>query len=71
MADEICSVLLEWDEILHRLFVRRDDTKFAQLEKLMEHLIDLRTQLLSGLLTSHQLKELKLKIASKINFGNK
>ena len=71
VAEEVCSVLLEWNEILNQLFVYRDDTKFAQLEKLMEHLIDLRSQLLSGVLTNHQLRELKLKIASKINFGNK
>ena len=50
----ICSVHLEWDEILQRLFVSRDETRFAQLEKLMEHLIDLRTQLMSGLLNSQQ-----------------
>ena len=54
MGSGICSVLLEWDEILQRLFVIRDETRFAQLEKLMEHLIDLRTQLMSGLLNTQQ-----------------
>ena len=54
MGSGICSVLLEWDEILQRLFVSRDETRFVQLEKLMEHLIDLRTQLMSGLLNSQQ-----------------
>ena len=66
MGSGICSVLLEWDEILQRLFVIRDETRFAQLEKLMEHLIDLRTQLMSGLLNTQQV----LLITTKTrNFG--
>lgn len=71
VASEVCSVLLEWNEILRNLFVYREDTKFAQLEKLMEHLIDLRSQLLSGLLTQQQVRELRMKITSKIDFGNR
>ena len=71
VASEVCSVLLEWNEILQRLYVYRDDTKFAQMQKLMEHLIDLRSQLLSKLLTQQQIKDLKMNITNKINFGNK
>ena len=41
------------------------------MQKLMEHLIDLRSQLLSGLLTQQQVRELKMNITNKINFGNK
>ena len=37
----------------------------------MEHLIDLRSQLLSGLLTQQQVRELKTNITNKINFGNR
>ena len=71
VASEVCSVLLEWNEMIRQLFVYRDETKFAQMQKLMEHLIDLRSQLLSGLLTQQQIRELKMNITNKINFGNR
>jgi hypothetical protein len=71
VASEVCSVLLEWNEMIRQLYIYRDDTKFAQMQKLMEHLIDLRSQLLSGLLTQQQVRELKMNITNKINFGNK
>ena len=71
VASEVCSVLLEWNEMIRQLYVYRDDTKFAQMQKLMEHLIDLRSQLLSGLLTQQQIRELKMNITNKINFGNR
>ena len=41
------------------------------MQKLMEHLIDLRSQLLSGMLTQQQIRELKINITNKISFGNK
>ena len=41
------------------------------MQKLMEHLIDLRSQLLSGILTQQQIRELKINITNKITFGNK
>lgn len=41
------------------------------MQKLMEHLIDLRSQLLSGMLTQQQIRELKINITNKITFGNK
>ena len=71
VAAEVCSVLLEWNEMIRQLYIYRDETKFAQMQKLMEHLIDLRSQLLSGLLTQQQVYELKLNIANKISFGNR
>ena len=71
VASEVCSVLLEWNEMIRQLYIYRDETKFAQMQKLMEHLIDLRSQLLSGLLTQQQVYELKLNIANKISFGNR
>ena len=57
--------------MIRQLYIYRDETKFAQMQKLMEHLIDLRSQLLSGLLTQQQVYELKLNIANKISFGNR
>ena len=64
-------MLLEWNEMIRQLYIYRDETKFAQMQKLMEHLIDLRSQLLSGLLTQQQIRELKMNITNKINFGNR
>jgi hypothetical protein len=41
------------------------------LQKLMEQLLELRRQLISGHMTCHQKDELKLKMVDKINLGTR
>ena len=42
-----------------------------KLQKLMEQLLELRRQLISGHMTCHQKDELKLKMVDKINLGTR
>ena len=71
MSLEAAEVLREWTELWHELFLYGDETKFNQLKKLMEQLLELRRQLISGHLTSQQRAELQLKIVDKINLGTR
>jgi hypothetical protein len=68
---EAADVLREWSEIWRDLYVMRDHSKFGQLKKLMEQLLELRRQLVTGHLTSQQKAELKMKISDKINMGTR
>lgn len=71
MGFEAANVLREWTEIWHELYLLRDQSKFNQLKKLMEQLLDLRRQLVSGHLTSQQKGELRMKMVDKINLGTR
>lgn len=71
MSLEAAEVLREWTELWHELFLYGDETKFNQLKKLMEQLLELRRQLISGHLTSQQRGELQSKIVDKINLGTR
>ena len=42
-----------------------------ELQKLMEQLLELRRQIISGHMTCHQKDELKLKMVDKINLGTR
>ncbi|KDR16623.1 Dedicator of cytokinesis protein 3, partial [Zootermopsis nevadensis] len=68
---EVTLVLREWGNIWKRLFVDRETYKFSTLWKVMRELLDWRRQLLTGTLTQDQMRELKLKITSKIDWGNR
>ncbi|XP_033610429.1 dedicator of cytokinesis protein 3 isoform X2 [Cryptotermes secundus] len=68
---EVTLVLREWGNIWKRLFVDRETYKFCTLRKVMRELLDWRRQLLTGTLTQDQMRELKLKITSKIDWGNR
>ena len=70
MVEEINNVLQEWRIIWRQLFVLRDDVKFSQIQRTMEKLIELRSLLIQGTLTLEQIRELKLRIAEKIDWGN-
>uniref|UniRef100_A0AAQ5XYY8 Dedicator of cytokinesis 2 n=1 Tax=Amphiprion ocellaris TaxID=80972 RepID=A0AAQ5XYY8_AMPOC len=60
LVKEVTTTLREWGSIWKQLFVR-----------LMWELMEWRSQLLSGTLPSDEFKELKQKVTSKIDYGNK
>lgn len=47
------------------------DLRVKQVQRLMWELMEWRSQLLSGTLPSDEFKELKQKVTSKIDYGNK
>lgn len=56
------------------VFVSQQSSKkdrFTQVQRLMWDLMEWRSQLLSGTLPSDEFKELKQKVTSKIDYGNK
>uniref|UniRef100_A0A8C7XUG5 Dedicator of cytokinesis 2 n=1 Tax=Oryzias sinensis TaxID=183150 RepID=A0A8C7XUG5_9TELE len=63
LVKEVTTTLREWGTIWKQLFV--------QVERLMWELMEWRSQLLSGTLPSDEFKELKQKVTSKIDYGNK
>ncbi|KAJ9596324.1 hypothetical protein L9F63_012657, partial [Diploptera punctata] len=67
---EVTLVLREWGNIWKKLYVDRETYKFSTVRKVMRELLDWRRQLLTGTLTQDQMRELKLKITSKIDWGN-
>uniref|UniRef100_A0AAY4DRV2 Dedicator of cytokinesis 2 n=1 Tax=Denticeps clupeoides TaxID=299321 RepID=A0AAY4DRV2_9TELE len=60
LVKEVTTTLREWGSIWKQLFVG-----------LMLELMEWRSQLLSGTLPSDEFKELKQKVTSKIDYGNK
>ncbi|CAH0380535.1 unnamed protein product [Bemisia tabaci] len=68
---EVALVLREWNLIWKNAYVDRETYKFTILRKVMWELLDWRRQLLMGTLTQDQTKELKLRITSKIDWGNR
>ncbi|XP_019619494.1 PREDICTED: dedicator of cytokinesis protein 3-like isoform X2 [Branchiostoma belcheri] len=68
---EVTSVLREWGQMWKRLYVERQIQLFHTVKKLMLELIQMRRQLMSGTLTQDQIRELKLRITSKIDWGNR
>ncbi|XP_065212165.1 dedicator of cytokinesis protein 3 isoform X2 [Planococcus citri] len=68
---EVTLVLREWNCIWKNLYVERKTYKFVTLRKVMRELLDWRRQLLTGTLTQDQTRELKLRITSQIDYGNR
>uniref|UniRef100_A0A667G9B7 Dedicator of cytokinesis 2 n=1 Tax=Lynx canadensis TaxID=61383 RepID=A0A667G9B7_LYNCA len=67
LAQEVTTTLWEWGSIWKQLYVDR----FLQVQAMMYDLMEWRSQLLSGTLPKDELKELKQKVTSKIDYGNK
>uniref|UniRef100_A0A8C1GP52 Dedicator of cytokinesis 2 n=1 Tax=Cyprinus carpio TaxID=7962 RepID=A0A8C1GP52_CYPCA len=67
LVKEVTTTLREWGSIWKQLYVF---TSF-QVQRLMWDLMEWRSQLLSGTLPSDEFKELKQKVTSKIDYGNK
>nr|CAD7460978.1 unnamed protein product [Timema tahoe] len=67
-------VLLCWYEVVtsvHEPSQDRETYKFSTLSKVMRELLEWRRQLLTGTLTQDHMREFKLKITSKIDWGNR
>uniref|UniRef100_A0A665TWG8 Dedicator of cytokinesis 2 n=1 Tax=Echeneis naucrates TaxID=173247 RepID=A0A665TWG8_ECHNA len=71
LVKEVTTTLREWGSIWKQLFVANKDERVKQVRKLMWELMEWRSQLLSGTLPSDEFKELKQKVTSKIDYGNK
>uniref|UniRef100_A0A8C5EI05 Dedicator of cytokinesis 2 n=1 Tax=Gouania willdenowi TaxID=441366 RepID=A0A8C5EI05_GOUWI len=67
LVKEVTTTLREWGSIWKQLFVGR----VKQVQRLMWELMEWRSQLLSGTLPTDEFKELKQKVTSKIDYGNK
>ncbi|XP_014256869.1 dedicator of cytokinesis protein 3 isoform X2 [Cimex lectularius] len=68
---EVTQVLREWNTIWKNLFVARENYKFTTLRKVMRELVDWRRELLTGTLTHDQMREMRLNVTSKIDWGNR
>uniref|UniRef100_A0A8C7XUI8 Dedicator of cytokinesis 2 n=1 Tax=Oryzias sinensis TaxID=183150 RepID=A0A8C7XUI8_9TELE len=71
LVKEVTTTLREWGTIWKQLFVTNKRALVKQVERLMWELMEWRSQLLSGTLPSDEFKELKQKVTSKIDYGNK
>ncbi|KAM4826766.1 LOW QUALITY PROTEIN: dedicator of cytokinesis protein 2 [Thomomys bottae] len=71
LAQEVTTTLWEWGSIWKQLYVASRKDRFLQLQSMMCELMEWRAQLLSGTLPKDELKELKQKVTSKIDYGNR
>uniref|UniRef100_A0A8C2Z2J1 Dedicator of cytokinesis 2 n=1 Tax=Cyclopterus lumpus TaxID=8103 RepID=A0A8C2Z2J1_CYCLU len=70
LVKEVTTTLREWGSIWKQLFANKR-RRVKQVQGLMCELMEWRSQLLSGTLPSDEFKELKQKVTSKIDYGNK
>ncbi|XP_030224801.1 dedicator of cytokinesis 2 [Gadus morhua] len=71
LVKEVTTTLREWGSIWKQLFVSNKGGRVEQVQGLMWELIEWRSQLLSGTLPNDEFKDLKQKVTSKIDYGNK
>uniref|UniRef100_A0A673WTG8 Dedicator of cytokinesis 2 n=1 Tax=Salmo trutta TaxID=8032 RepID=A0A673WTG8_SALTR len=71
LVKEVTTTLREWGSIWKQLYVANKKRRVVQVQRLMWDLMEWRSQLLSGTLPSDEFKELKQKVTSKIDYGNK
>ncbi|XP_053150926.1 dedicator of cytokinesis protein 2 isoform X2 [Hemicordylus capensis] len=71
LVQEVTCTLWEWGNIWKQLYVANKKERFRQVQAMMCELMEWRSQLLSGTLPKDELKELKQKVTSKIDYGNK
>uniref|UniRef100_A0A663FE92 Dedicator of cytokinesis 2 n=1 Tax=Aquila chrysaetos chrysaetos TaxID=223781 RepID=A0A663FE92_AQUCH len=71
LVQEVTTTLWEWGSIWKQLYVTNKKERFQQVQSMMYDLMEWRSQLLSGTLPKDELKELKQKVTSKIDYGNK
>ncbi|KAF1384744.1 hypothetical protein PFLUV_G00123340 [Perca fluviatilis] len=71
LVKEVTTTLREWGSIWKQLFVVNKRMRVKQVQRLMWELMEWRSQLLSGTLPNDEFKELKQKVTSKIDYGNK
>nr|XP_015204817.1 PREDICTED: dedicator of cytokinesis protein 2-like [Lepisosteus oculatus] len=71
LVQEVTTTLREWGSIWKQLYVANKKEKVEQVRRLLWELVEWRSQLLSGTLPKDEFKELKQKVTSKIDYGNK
>lgn len=71
LVEELTSVLREWGAMWKQVYLRREETLFHDVKKLMLELMDWRRQILAKALPVDQLKQLKQKVTQTIDYGNR
>uniref|UniRef100_A0A4W3K9C8 Dedicator of cytokinesis 2 n=1 Tax=Callorhinchus milii TaxID=7868 RepID=A0A4W3K9C8_CALMI len=71
LVKEVTSTLREWGIIWKQLYLTNKTDKFKAVHSMLFDLMEWRSQLLSGTLPKDELKELKHKVTSKIDYGNR
>uniref|UniRef100_A0A803VZ75 Dedicator of cytokinesis 2 n=1 Tax=Ficedula albicollis TaxID=59894 RepID=A0A803VZ75_FICAL len=70
MVQEITTTLREWATIWKQLYVVRTE-RYGQVKRMMQELMEQRSQLLSGTLPKDQLLRLRKEVTGKMDYGNK
>uniref|UniRef100_A0A8C6U0I0 Dedicator of cytokinesis 1 n=1 Tax=Neogobius melanostomus TaxID=47308 RepID=A0A8C6U0I0_9GOBI len=71
LVQEVTTTLREWASIWRDLYVGDKREMFNTVRDMIYDLIEWRSQILSGTLPQDELAELKQKVTSKIDYGNK
>ncbi|KAK3559339.1 hypothetical protein QTP86_012795 [Hemibagrus guttatus] len=71
LVHEVTTTLREWASIWRDLYVGDKREMFNTVRDMIYDLIEWRSQILSGTLPQDELAELKQKVTSKIDYGNK
>ncbi|RWS31375.1 hypothetical protein B4U80_06775 [Leptotrombidium deliense] len=69
IVQEITTVLREWGGIWKEMYINRN-TNFETIREMMQELVELRSQVMSGKLPLDELKEVKRKVTTTIDNGN-
>ncbi|XP_041446710.1 dedicator of cytokinesis protein 3 isoform X1 [Xenopus laevis] len=70
LVTEVTSTLQEWASLWKQLYVKHKVDLFYKLRHVMNEIIDLRRQLLSGHLTQDQVREVKRHLTVRLDWGN-
>ncbi|XP_067100852.1 dedicator of cytokinesis protein 1 [Osmerus mordax] len=71
LVQEVTTTLREWASIWRDLYVGDKREMFNSVRDMIYDLIEWRSQILSGTLPQDELTELKQRVTSKIDYGNK
>ncbi|CAL8307176.1 unnamed protein product, partial [Boreogadus saida] len=71
LVQEVTTTLREWASIWRDLYVGDKREMFNTVRDMIYNLIEWRSQILSGTLPQDELTELKQRVTSKIDYGNK
>ncbi|XP_056887217.1 dedicator of cytokinesis protein 1 isoform X2 [Takifugu flavidus] len=71
LVQEVTTTLREWAAIWRDLYVGDKREMFNSVRDMMYDLIEWRSQILSGTLPQDELTELKQRVTSKMDYGNK
>ncbi|NWW07214.1 DOCK2 protein, partial [Oreocharis arfaki] len=71
MVQEITTTLREWATIWKQLYVAGQTERYGQVKRMMQELMEQRSQLLSGALPKDQLLRLRKEVTGRMDYGNK